>query len=508
MRFQGFVGPAYTLKSVNVDCQRCVNLFPEIIESGSGKEAQVAYLKGTPGLEKLMNIGAGPIRLIHVMNITKQSVLFPDNRVIIVSGNKVFGATFNGTTWSTAEIGTIGTSSGPVSCGSAGYSEAALGDGFSSVICDGDKGYLYRISVLGGVLSETLSTYPTEWDHVKPSHVVLIDGYFILNKVGTGMFYVSNWNSPAMIDPLSFASSEGDPDTLISMISNNRLLWLFNERTTEVWSNTGNADFPFERISGGFIEKGCVAGFSVAKIDGVVLWLGRDESGQGVIYAAQGLTPQRISTHAIEEAIAGYADIKSATAYTYQSEGHSFYVLNFAEATWVYDLSTKLWHEMAHTYDGNLQRHRGNVHAFFPQYGLHLVGDHSSNKVYKFNSEYFTDDGDAITRMRTSPHISGGFKRLFCSSFQLDMETGVGLDGDVLGSDPKVMMDFSDDGGHTWSNESWVSAGQKIGGIGQFKTRVIWRRLGSFFDRVFRIKITDPVKVVILGADIEVRGGK
>ena len=70
-----------------------------------------------------------------------------------------------------------------------------------------------------------------------------------------------------------------------------------------------NPDFPFERVQGGFIEYGCVAPASLAKIKGVVFWLGRDAFGQGVVYLAQGMTPQRISTHAIEQAIAGYASM-------------------------------------------------------------------------------------------------------------------------------------------------------------------------------------------------------
>jgi hypothetical protein len=338
------------------------------------------------------------------------------------------------------------------------------------------------------------------------THIAWIDGYFIVNQGGTNKFYVSDLKG-FNIDTLSFTSAEGSPDIIIALISNNRDLWVFGERSVEVYTNTGNADFPFERIPGGFLEVGCAAGYSVAKIDGTILWLGRSNEGQGQVFAAKGMTPQRVSTHAIEQAISSYTNPSSATAYTYEAKGHKFYVLNFDEATWVYDLTTGLWHERAYTSEGNLVRHRAGTCAYSPGGNSHLVGDYENNKLYIMRDGYYLDDEDAITRLRSTPHVSSGLDRLFCPKFQVDMEVGVGLDGGGQGSDPQVMLDWSDDGGNTWSSEIWAAIGRVIGGIGEFKTRVIWRRLGSFRDRIFRLKVTDPVKVTLLSAEIDVEKG-
>lgn len=502
MKFNGFVGPTYSLKSVNVDCQRCVNLYPEIIESGTGKEGATVYLKSTPGLTKLFECGTGPIRLVLVDD-PAVSLLNPTNRIFVASGAEMYKASFDGTTWTVELLGDLATATGPVS------GVAMRGDLGSAVFVDGVHSYAYwKYDDGDGLAIEAFGEF-SDFGYIEvpnATHVVWIDGFFIFNEGGSGRFWVSEWGS-LNVAPLSFATSEGDPDALLAMISNNRDLILSNARTTEVWANTGNADFPFERIQGGFVEKGIVAPNTLKKIDGFVFWVGRDVSGQGIIYAAQGLTPQRISTHAVEYAISTYADISNATAYTYQKEGHSFYVLNFDEGTWVFDLSTKMWHERAYTNDGILERHRADNLSFFPEYNLHLVGDYESNEVYALDSNVYQDDGDAITRMRTSPHVSGSLKRVFYNSLELDMETGIGLDGDVQGSDPQVMLQFSNDGGHTWSSESWTSAGVKVGGIGNFKKRVIWRRLGSARDRVFKIVITDPVPVTIIGAELDLVGG-
>lgn len=335
------------------------------------------------------------------------------------------------------------------------------------------------------------------------SHIVWSDGYFIVNQGGTNKFFISGLQD-FEINTLDFTSSEGSPDIVLALAVINRYLYVFNEKTTEVYANTGNADFPFERIQGGFLETGCAAAGSVAKVGGNICFLARSEEGEGSVFSVEGLTLKRISTHAIEQAIRGYADISTATAYSYLSGGHLFYVLNFDEATWVYDLSTGMWHERAYTNAGDLERHRAQYCAYVPSLKVHLVGDYATNEVFVLSESKYSDNGNAITRLRTSPYVSAEGDRVRFNRFQLDMETGIGLDGAVQGSEPSVMLDWSNDNGHTWSSESWALADAGSGNIGAYQTRVVWRRLGQARDRVFRVKITDPVKVRLISALIDV----
>jgi hypothetical protein len=517
MRIPGFIGPSYELASKNADCQRTVNWMPELNEVGSGKEREIAAMVCTPGLRLLATVGTGPIRCIH------EDL---DGRVLVVSGNKLYKMTEAAGVWTGTQVGsnTFNGSTGIVRAASAyvGRSFASTGGGFEAVATT-------TVFVDGSADNYAFNafTHPVDIYHESPeypklieefakfgaasavmddyvgvagaTHVLWLDGYFIFND-GGDKFLVSEVNLPS-VDPLEFAAAEGDPDNILAVDKNSRDLWILGERTTEVFVNTGNADFPFERVSGGFIEMGTAAKHSVAQAGGALFWLGRSKHGAGQVYAAQGLTPQRVSTHAIEKAISGYADISTATAWSYEHEGHDFYVLNFAEATWVYDLSTKLWHERAYTSSGALQRHRADRHCFISAHALHMVGDYANGKVYALERGYFTDAGAAITRMRRSPHQTAGLKRVSCSSFQLDAETGVGLDGSVQGSDPQIMLRWSDDGGHTWSNEKITSLGK----IGERLKRVVWRRLGMFRDRVWEVKCTDPVDVTLLGAEAEMQ---
>ena len=132
-----------------------------------------------------------------------------------------------------------------------------------------------------------------------------------------------------------------------------------------------------------------------------------------------------------------------------------------------------------------------------------IVGDYQNGKLYSLDHDVYTDDGNVIRRMRRCPHLVSDFNRIFHSSLQIQFQPGVGLDGNVQGADPQAMLRWSNDGGSTWSTEHWVS----IGKIGKYKNRAIWRRLGQARDRIYEVVITDPVKAVIVSANLEAGAG-
>jgi len=277
-----------------------------------------------------------------------------------------------------------------------------------------------------------------------------------------------------------------------------------------------------------------VAAFSIAKLDNSLFWLGTDARGQGIVYKANGYTGQRVSTHAIEYAIAQYGNISDALAYTYQQEGHGFYVLTFpsASATWVYDAATQAWHERAGLVNGQFTRHRSNCQCNFG--GNTIVGDFENGNIYTLDLDVYADNGQPqkwLRSWRALPTGQNNLNRSAHHSLQLDAETGVGLnglttdeyfylvteaednliteDGDLLLSGitqtpiapPQAMLRWSDDGGHTWSSEHWTSMGR----IGEYGHRTIWRRLGMTLklrDRVYEVSGTDPVKLAIVGAEL------
>jgi hypothetical protein len=312
---------------------------------------------------------------------------------------------------------------------------------------------------------------------------------------------------PLVFNALDFASADGSPDGVVAINVDHRQLWVFGTDSVEVWYNAGLANFPLTNIQGAFNEVGCVAAFSVAKLDNTLFWLGTDARGQGIVYRAQGYAASRVSTHAVEYAIAQYGNIADALAYTYQEEGHSFYVLTFpsANATWVYDVATQAWHERAGWVNGAFTRHRSNCQCNFG--GNIIVGDFENGNIYTLDLNTYADNGQPqkwLRSWRALPQGQNNWKRTAQHSLQLNCESGTGLNLGQ-GSDPEVMLRWSDDGGHTWSNEHW----SQMGKIGQYYRRVFWRRLGMTLklrDRVYEISGTDPVKIDIVGAELLISG--
>jgi hypothetical protein len=464
------LGGAYVARSVNAADNRLVNMFPEAVPQG-GKEA--GFLSRAPGLRLLATVGNGPIRgLWH----------FGDY-LYVVSGVGLYQVDAS---WVSTFLGTV-TGTGQVSMADNGTQ--------LFIACNPD-GYIYNASTL--VFAQI-----TDVDFAGAVNVGYLDGYFVFNEPDSQRFWVTSLLDGTSIDPLDFASAEGYPDQIVSLLVSYREIWLFGSNSVEVWYDAGTPDFPMARIQGAFMETGCIAAYSPAKLDNAVFWLGADARGQGLVYRANGYTPARVSTHAVEFAIQSYGDITDAIGYTYQQEGHSFYVLIFptADATWVYDVSTEMWHERAGFSNGQYVRHRSNCQAAFNNEVV--VGDYQYGYIYAYDMDVYADNGSIqrwLRSWRALPTGQNNLKRSAQHSLQLDCQTGVGLNTGQ-GSDPQVMLRWSDDGGHTWSNEHWKS----MGAIGASGYRTFWRRLGmteKIRDRVYEVSGTDPVKIAIMGADL------
>jgi hypothetical protein len=466
------LGQAYVARSVNAADNRMVNLFPEATPE-NGKD--VGFLNRAPGLRLLATVGSGPVRGMWQYG----------GYGYVVSSNTLYRVD---AAWNATVLGTV-SGSGPVSM---------TDNGTQLFVACNPLSYIYNATT--GVFAQI-----TDPDFAGAVTVGYIDGYFVFNQPNSQTIWVTQLLDGTSVDPLEFASAEGSPDNLVGLIVDHREVWLFGTNSVEVWYDAGNVNFPLERIQGAFNEIGCAAPYSIAKLDNGLFWLGSDARGNGIVYRANGYTGQRISTHAIEFAIQSYASISDAFAYTYQQEGHAFYVLTFptGNATWVYDVATGAWHERAAFYNGQFSRHASNCQMSFNN--EIVVGDCASGNLYAFDLDVYADNGGAqrwLRSWRAIPSGQNNLKRTAQHSLQLDCETGVGLNTGQ-GSDPQAMLRWSDDGGHTWSNEHWAS----MGAIGASGTRTFWRRLGmtdKLRDRVYEVSGSDPVKVALIGAELSV----
>lgn len=332
--------------------------------------------------------------------------------------------------------------------------------------------------------------------------IAFIEGWLIFNQPGTRTFYTTGPTPYQMLFPGAFfALKDSSTDNLITLFENNREAWLIGERTSEVWFNAGGTNFAFQRVPGVGPQIGCAAVNSITRVGAQLFWLARNEQGQNVIVATEQYAWARVSTHAIEFAIAQYPVVSDAIGYGYEDQGHAFYMLTFptADVTWCFDLTSKLWHRRASFDDttGLYHRHRSNCFMDFGD--VRIVGDYQTGQLHQMARTIYTDAGAPLRALRRTPPVWSrqNRERVFHSQLQIEFTPGVGLQVGQ-GSDPKVMLRWSDDGGFSWSNEHWTS----IGRVGRTKHRAMWRQLGRARDRVYEAVFTDPVPRDIIGATL------
>jgi hypothetical protein len=454
------VGPSYQSRSLPFSCQRTINLYPERAEA-EARDALVMF--GTPGTVQWVDIGGSS---------GCRGALYMDGRIYAVIGTTLYSIIANGTYTS---LGTIG--------GTDRLSMA--GNGFDVCIVSRDAGsFIYSLS--GGLVQITSAGF-------QPSQgVAFINQRFVHVKQSSQQYFWSALADGATYDALNVNSAEANPDLIVGNLADNGEVWLFGEFNAEVHSNTGDPANPFQRINGAILQKGIYSRDVCARMANTVFWLGND----GVVYAAQGYQPQRISTHAIETQL-NESDKTGAYALTYSQEGHNFFVLTLpaADLTFVYDSTIGQWHERSSRI--NQQDGYWRPSHIVEAFGRLYVFDSFSGRVGYLDLDTYTEFGEPIISTRISMVYSANAKPVLMSCLQVIAETGVGLEN---GDDPMILMSYSDDGGRTYSNDREGS----LGAIGQYRKRVKWNRLGRFYQRVVRLRISAPVRRAIISAEAEV----
>jgi hypothetical protein len=378
--------------------------------------------------------------------------------------------------------GTLGSDAGPVSMA---YGITQL------VVVDGSRGY---VLTLADNDFEQIAA-----DGFYGSHTVtFIDNYFLFVRPDTGQFYLSAINDATTFDSLDFATAEAQPDNLIAIASCQRRGLLMGSKTTEIWSNSGGADFPFER-EGTTIEVGCMAPHSVQSLDNTAFWVGADENGGGIVYRLNGYQAQRVSDDDVDESLQTSTDLTRAVAYSYQENGLTFYALNAPglTSTWVYEVSSGEWHKRCDLDAiGQFKADRGVCHAF--AFGYHLIGASDGN-IYRLDRSVHTKAGDPLVREYVFPQVSERLGHVFFDALHLDCTTGDAPQG----VDPRVELSWSDDQGAMWSNPVANSSGK----VGERFQRLTWRRLGRSMDRLWKLRTSDNARFDIVNVQVDTHAG-
>ena len=456
----------------------CVNLYPE--GTATPKGMQIELLTGTPGLSApRITVGGGPIRKMLVGS---------DGLLYVVSGSNLYAVSSN---YAATTIGSLASSSGPVQM---------IENPTQVLVVDGANGYLATKGSTG--LSVVIPN--TSTDDTGPESCAYQDGFGIVTSAGSNEIYQSNYNDFSQFASLpgptaNNAFVQGDASNVVSVFDFKREMWILKTNSIEVWINQGTSGFAFTQLQGVLIPTGCAAPNSVAHVGESLCWLGRD------IYMSVGYNYRTISTPAISAMIESSPVVSDAIAYGHKWDAHDFYTITFPSQgiTLTYDIATGKWHQRAFfTPAGGFGRELANCHAYFSGDGL--VGDYRNGNIYAMSDSLFTDNGQPRKWLRSWRALTSDQPQGIPMSFdqlQLLMETGITT---PEGTNPQIMLRWSNDGGYTWPGSVQLSAGR----VGQTSWRVLQRRLGSTtlnrgLDRVWEASSVDPIRIAITGADWE-----
>ncbi len=474
--YAGFVGPSYVAPGQAADVEECINWYVEMQESEGAKSRYV--LQPSPGMESFASTAFSPNRGIFTQNA----------RTFAVIGFGFFEVNSDGTL---TNWGSVDADTNPATISSSG------GAGHQLFITSGGNGYIFdldtnTLTLISG-LDVTMGDY--------------LDGYFLALDTVNHTVRISEYLDGLTWDPTQFRVRAVAGDDWEAMKVIHGEIWLFGSLTYEVWSNTGQAPFPFFPIPNVVFNQGIIAPFSMTKLGESLGWLGGNEQGLGMVFFGNQYAPERVSNHAVEADIQGFiregTTVADGVSMTLQVNGNLFYVLTLptAERTWAYNLSTKLWSKWAFWRTGpNAVAHFEAWRPMFHTvaFNKHLAGDRFSGVIYEMGPQFWSDaDGDPIRRVRRTPITNADDRLIFYPGLEIQMNVGNGLPSGQ-GSNPIVMHRESTNAGKTWGNERHASSGE----IGNYSARVRFHRLSASRNRVDEVVVSDPVSWSIVGATL------
>lgn len=466
-----FSGGAYKFDSGMISSQECINLFPRPYKENWRGDTLYAMV-GIPGMSLFCET--------KIITEVRGQICPPDSLLMYaVVGNKFISVAANGIY---TALGLLITDTGRVSLST---------NGNDITLVDGTTGYVYDLGA--GTFSQIADP-----DFPGGNNIVFTDGYYLVNRPGTGQIWRSAFNDGSNWSSLAFSTAGFKPDNVLGLDTDGGDIWVFESGTVSIWYNTGVGDFNFSPIPNSNFEYGIVSSHAHCSTNNAIYWVSRNDEGQGQIFQAVGRSPKVISTQPIEKHISTM-DLSSSFMFSYQQDGHNFVVLTIPneDETWVYDSSVGEWHQRSSRVNGVDRRWRASSYCFFGR--KHVVGDYSNGKLYELDHDVYDEAGEEIICKRTSPVIRSKQNRITVDEFILLTEPGVGIIAEEAEDiDPQALVSWSRDGGYTWSPEIDVALGK----IGEYDVLPRVNQLGQGRNWVFSLRISAAVNRTIVGAYI------
>jgi len=373
-------------------------------------------------------------------------------------------------------------------------------------------GYSFASGVVASYQTITTPTY------TGGNTVVYNDGYFLYNQVGTNYVWQSNQGDGTNYNALAYFTAETKPCIVQGLAVNKGEIWVFGDTLIEVWYDAANAPpgTAYSYRVGSGMDIGCQAPYSIAEMNLINVWLDnrgfmcQSDISPYIRNNNSGYDLRVISTPALHAEWATYATLQDAIGCYFTDRGHIMYMVTFptAQKTWVYDFPTKplrmggqvgVWHERTYL-NPETQIEEYYLVQYVATFNQMTIGAGiRDGKIYDMSYKYYTDNGAPIKCTRTTAPYVSDFRYLGIDQLRLRMETGHALQsGD--GSDPHVILRYSNDGGHTWSDPDPRSMGK----VGEYYKKIIWNNLGSAEEWVFEFSITAPIDFSLIKASVSV----
>jgi hypothetical protein len=469
--FPGFLGASYQAQSPILDCEDLINLMIERSESAGAKAP--ACLLPTPGALRFGGVAQTNGKAFF-------STAASGGRTFSVTGTRLYEWLEDG---SAIERGTVAAGSDPatITTNGDGGQQLLITAGVSM----GVGGNVYSYDLIANTLTQvaTLNGLATMGGFAY--------GYGLIFDRATGTVYLSDLFDFSVFDPTQFFQRTiGSDDWNAMYVTSWGQIFLPGTKTRDYWYNAGTFPIPFAPAQSGLQSDGIAATFAVIEAGGTIAWLSTNTEGGYEVLAAEGYRSKRISTHAIEDALAGYSRIDDCIATAYKDRGHPYLLLKFpsADVTWCYDFSIGMWHKRSTLRrDGTDGAWHLTFHCF--AFNKHLWLDSETGNAYQTDISFAYDvDSRPIRRTRVTPSICFNHEMLSVGQFELLMQVGVG-NPNAPAVAPQVILQMSYDGGMTWGRERACSAGR----IGEYLTRVRWQGNGAGRDVAFKIVMSDPI---------------
>lgn len=486
-----FCGPTSIAASAVFDAQDSVNLYPE--RGGPGAASAMALI-GTPGLFKVGTLPQAPVRALWA----------GQGRLFAVAGTHLYEVN-NG-------IGVIT---------DYGAMAGSAGTGLAQIVSNQTQLLVMDSSInngggIPGSIFFANSVGPSMDLVFQGGALTYLDGFYVSVASGAGIsnqINVSNLgdgSTGAAWPGLNFVVRSGSVDLVTQLEVLNGYLWIFGDKTIEIWKNVGNPKFPFERVDGATLNLGLLSLWSVVKFNNTIMWLGADDHGYAQVYMSNGIQPVKVSTPAIEYQLSKLhpAKLRTTRCWGYQEAGHTFFMLNINNEpsvgvglTYAYDLQERLWHRRTFNDlagSGFLLRHRGDSCVSLTGFDTNTeqiyVGDYLTGDIYRMGLQYFNDNvggaNVAIQRQRVGPPLSNKNRIIKVPSFEVFGDCGTA----------QMVLDMSRDGGKTYPAalaRAAISGSTDLSRTGTYK-RFKWMQLGSGRDIRPRITITDAANPITL----------